>query len=61
MDLNILRLIFSHIEKESIDSIQFNGKIINMILPNKLLVGYSFLPHNFIFKSPSNFGQISIA
>ena len=32
MDLNILRL-FSHFEKEKNGYIQFNGKIIDMILP----------------------------
>ena len=61
MDLNILRpkyfLIFKN---ESISSIQFNGKIINMMLPSKfvsiftpryliLSVGYSLLPHNYLY------------
>ena len=41
MDLNILRLtLFSSIEKESIESIQFNGKIINMILPAKVCMNF---------------------
>ena len=36
MDLNILRLtLFS-----SIESIQFNGKIINMILPAKVCMNF---------------------
>ena len=58
--------MFSHFEKESNGSVQFYRKIINMILPTKvciiftpryftLSVGYSLLPLNFIFKSPSDF------
>ena len=67
MDLNILRLIyvFSHFEEKSISSIQFNGDIIgycqlrfvSIFKPKYLTlsVGYSLLPHNLIFKYPSNF------
>ena len=42
MDLNILRLIyiFSHFEEKSISSIQFNGEIINMILPTKVCINF---------------------
>ena len=55
-----------HFENDRISSIQFNGKIINMMFPTKfpaiftlryltLSVGYSLLPRNFTFKSSSNF------
>ena len=66
MDLKILRLTyFLLLKRRSIGSIQFNGKIINMIFPIKIGIiftsrylrlseGYSFLQHNFIFKSPLN-------
>ena len=64
--LKILRLTyFLLLKRRSIGSVQFNGKIINMILPTKIDIiftsrylrlseGYSFLPHNFIFKSLLN-------
>ena len=58
--------IIPHFDKESIGNIQYNGKMINMILSTKicikfhaqvltLSVGYGLLPHNFILKSLSNF------
>ena len=69
MDLTVLKLTPFLILKRrplalSRGSIQFNGKIINMILLTSifilryliLLAGYSILPQNFMFKSPpSNF------
>ena len=33
--------VFSHFEKERIGSIQFNGKIINMMLPSKLCINFN--------------------
>ena len=65
MDLNILRLTFSHFKKESICSIQFDGKI-KMIFSDKVCINfhnkvfsvrYSLLPHNFFL----NRLQISFA
>ena len=66
---NLLRTnILSHFKKESISSIQFNGKIINMMLPSKICINFYiqvfstfsritvfYLEYNFIFKSPSSF------
>ena len=41
MDLNVLKTnIFSHFEEKSISSIQFNGEIINMILPTKVCINF---------------------
>ena len=51
---------------ESISSVEFNGKIINMMLPSKICINFhtqvfhtfrriQSFPHNSIFKSPSSF------
>ena len=41
MDLNILKLIcFLILKKESISSIQFHGKIINMMLPSNICINF---------------------
>ena len=53
MDLNIFSNIFSHFEKESIISIQFDGKIIDMMMPSKVCI-------NFYTQSFNTFSTIRI-
>ena len=46
MDLKILRLTFSHLKKERIGSIQFNGKDISMMLPTKVCINFHTQVYN---------------
>ena len=47
--------IFSHFEKESVSSIQFNGKIINIMLQCKVCINFYTQVFNKFMKKKLNF------